>query len=62
MAFLLRAIGGVEEVHPAHGRPMFSLLELQSFVGGYIETVRTIGGLWLGRPGSRSCRAACCRT
>ena len=47
MALLLKAAGGVEEIRPANGRPMFSLQELQAFVGGYIETVRTIGGLWL---------------
>jgi hypothetical protein len=46
MAFLLRAIGGVEEVHPAHGRPMFSLKELQAFVGGSIEVVRTVERAW----------------
>jgi hypothetical protein len=47
MAYLLRAIGGVEEIHPAHGRPMFSLQELQAFVGGYIEVVRALDGMWL---------------
>jgi len=47
MALLLKAAGGVEEVHPAHGRSSFTLAELQAFVGGYIETVRTVGGQWL---------------
>jgi hypothetical protein len=43
---LLKAAGGVEEIRPANGRT-FVLDELQAVVGGYIETVRTIGGLWL---------------
>jgi hypothetical protein len=46
MAILLKAAGGVEEVRPAHGRT-FVLEELQAFVGGYIEVVRTVGGQWL---------------
>jgi hypothetical protein len=46
MALLLKAAGGVEDICPANGRT-FLLSELQAFVGGYIETVRTVGGLWL---------------
>jgi hypothetical protein len=46
MALLLKAAGGVEEIHPANGRT-FVLEELQAFVGGFIETVRTVGGQWL---------------
>jgi hypothetical protein len=47
MAILLKAAGGVEDIRPANGRTMFSIQELQAFVGGYFETLRTIGGMWL---------------
>jgi hypothetical protein len=36
---LYRANGEVLEVHPVNGR-VFSLKELQAYVGGYIEKVR----------------------
>jgi hypothetical protein len=46
MALLLKAAGGVEEVHPANGRT-FTLDELQALVGGFIEVVRARDGKWL---------------
>jgi hypothetical protein len=46
MAWLLKAAGGVDKVLPANGRA-FSLAELQAVVGGYIEVVRALDGMWL---------------
>ena len=40
MAFLLKTDGSVTEVHPEPGR-IFSLEQLQKFVGGYIEIAVT---------------------
>ena len=39
MAYLIKATDEVSEVFPANGRK-FTLAELQSLVGGYIEIVR----------------------
>lgn len=43
MAVLYRTTGFQEEVHPADGKA-FSLRELQTLVGGYIEVVPTTDG------------------
>lgn len=45
MARLLKADGSVEVVTPAKGTT-FTLQELQTFVGGYIEVIR-LTGQWL---------------
>lgn len=42
----LKASGEVTEVFPANGNE-FSLAELQGFVGGYIEIIRTPAGAWM---------------
>lgn len=43
MGTLLKTNGEVHEVTPANGKE-FTLTELQTFVGGYIEMVPTISG------------------
>lgn len=42
MAILIRAEGGPSKVKPKKGKS-FTLKELQTLVGGYIETVRVEG-------------------
>jgi hypothetical protein len=43
MAMLMRSTGEQELIEPANGRS-FSLQELQTLVGGYIEVVPTLDG------------------
>ena len=52
MATLMRVNGSTEEVHPKKGK-VFTLEELQGFVGGYIERV-PLGNdryMWLNEEG-----------
>jgi hypothetical protein len=43
MAMLYKTDGTIEEVKPRSGST-FELEELQKFVGGYVESVRTVDG------------------
>lgn len=46
MATLLRADNTCEAVVPANGKH-FTLTEMQTLVGGYIQIVNTFNGAWL---------------
>ena len=56
MALLIRAIGQkgsrVESVYPKDGR-VFTLEELQAYVGGYVEALKLVNGfiMWLNEDG-----------
>jgi hypothetical protein len=42
MALLVRANGGIDEVHPLKKDDIFSYRDLQEFVGGYIEQLPSV--------------------
>ena len=45
-ALFLKASGGIEKIKPKNGKD-FSLIELQKYVGGSIEMLRTNDNRWL---------------